>query len=65
MQARIRIKLYGMAMLMHKSNVATLGPAYMSHALADRESARINFARGIWEELERRDLINDLRKGKT
>lgn len=67
MQARIKIELYGMAMLMHKSNVATLGPAYMSQldALADRESAWVNIARGIWEELARRDLINGLREGKT
>ena len=67
MQARIKIELYGMAMLMHKSNVATLGPAYMTQleALADRESAWVNIARGIWEELARRDLINGLREGKT
>lgn len=67
MQARIKIELYGMAMLMHKNNAATFGPAYMSQvdALASREAAWVNIARGIWEELERRNLINGLREGKT
>lgn len=67
MQARIKIELYGMAMLMHKSNVAILGPAYMTQldALTDRESAWVNIVRGIWRELARHDLINGLRERNT
>ena len=67
MQARIKIELYGMAMLMHKNNAATFGPAYMAQldAFASREAAWVNIARGIWDELERRNLINGLRERKT
>lgn len=64
MQARIKIELYGLAMLMHKNNAATYGPAYMAQldALAEHESAWVNIARAIWNELERRTSISEARK---
>lgn len=64
MQARIKIELYGLAVLMHKSNTATYGPAYMTQlaALAEHESAWVNIARAIWNELERRSSMIEARK---
>ncbi|MFH2135950.1 MAG: hypothetical protein ABII81_12390 [Pseudomonadota bacterium] len=64
MQARIKIELYGMAVLMHKSNAANFGPDYMTQldALSARESAWVKIARAIWNELERRNAMNDVKK---
>jgi len=64
MQARIKIELYGMAVLMHKSNTANFGPDYMTQldALAVRESAWVRIARAIWNELEKRSTLNDVKK---
>jgi len=64
MQARIKIELYGLAVLMHKTNIATFGPGYMSQldALTPQQGAWVNIARAIWNELERRNVMNDLRK---
>ena len=63
MQARIKIELYGMAVLMHKTNIATFGPAYMSQldALTPQQGAWVNIARAIWSELETRNAMNDVR----
>jgi hypothetical protein len=63
MQARIKIELYGMAVLMHKSNAANFGAGYMTQldALSERESAWVMIARAIWNELERRSTMNDAR----
>jgi hypothetical protein len=67
MQARIKIELYGMAVLMHKANVATLGPGYMSQldALSAQQGAWVNIARAIWNELDRRNVMNDLRNNQA
>ncbi|MDD2699696.1 MAG: hypothetical protein PHH36_00530 [Sideroxydans sp.] len=64
MQARIKIELYGMAVLMHKSHVANFGPAYMTQldALSERESAWVNIARAIWNELETRNSMTEAKK---
>lgn len=64
MQARIKIELYGMAVLMHKSNTANFGPGYMTQldALSERESAWVNIARAIWNELEQRNSTNEAGK---
>lgn len=64
MQARIKIELYGMAVLMHKTNVATFGPGYMSQleSLSAHQGAWVNIARAIWDELERRNVMSDLKK---
>lgn len=64
MHARVKIELYGMAVLMHKTNVATFGPGYMTQldALSVRESAWVSIARAIWNELERRSSMNKVRK---
>ncbi len=64
LHSRIKIELYGMAVLMHKSNVANFGPDYMTQldALAVRETAWVPLARAIWNELERRNSMNGLRK---
>ncbi|MBA3024129.1 MAG: hypothetical protein KJ572_10245 [Gammaproteobacteria bacterium] len=63
MQARIKIELYGMAVLMHKSNAANFGAGYMTQldALSERESAWVRIARAIWSELERRSTMNEAR----
>jgi hypothetical protein len=64
MQARIKIELYGMAVLMHKSNAANFGAGYMTQldALSVRESAWVSIARAIWNELERRNSMDEGRK---
>lgn len=64
MQARIKIELYGMAVLMHKSNIANFGPDYLSQldALSARESAWVQLARAIWSELEKREAMNEVKK---
>ncbi|MBU1214242.1 MAG: hypothetical protein KKF58_06390 [Gammaproteobacteria bacterium] len=64
MQARVKIELYGMAMLMHKENTATFGPGYMTQldALSEHEFGWVKLARAIWNELERRDSMNSVRK---
>ncbi len=66
MQARVKIELYGMAVLMHKSNSATFGPNYMTQlgALSERQSAWVNIARAIWNELERRSSMDEVRKSQ-
>jgi hypothetical protein len=67
MQARIKIELYGMAVLMHKSHAASFGPGYMTQldALSERESAWVNIARAIWNELERREAMIDVKKERV
>ncbi len=67
MQARIKIELYGMAVLMHKSNTANFGENYLSQLdmLSARESAWVNIARAIWNELERRNSMNGAGKDQT
>lgn len=64
MLARIKIELYGLAMLMHKTNVATFGPSYMTQldALSAHQGAWVCIARAIWNELDRRSSINEARK---
>ncbi|MBU0689027.1 MAG: hypothetical protein KJ850_05755 [Gammaproteobacteria bacterium] len=66
MQARIKIELYGMAVLMHKSNTANFGAGYMTQldALSARESAWVNIARAIWNELERRSSMDEVRNAQ-
>lgn len=63
MQARIKIELYGMAVLMHKSNSANYGADYMTKldALSGHESAWVRIAQAIWNELERRNVMNEVR----
>jgi hypothetical protein len=66
-QARIKIELYGMAVLMHKNNAAMFGPGYLAQldALAAHESAWVSIARALWNELERRNLMNDVREERV
>ncbi|GAB5603972.1 hypothetical protein TK5_00510 [Sideroxyarcus sp. TK5] len=63
MQARIKIELYGLAVLMHKANVTTFGPAYMTQldALSRQQGAWVNIAQAIWSELETRNVMSNLR----
>lgn len=64
MQARVKIELYGMAMLMHKNNTANFGPGYISQldALSAYAPAWVHIARAIWNELERRGVVSDEKK---
>ncbi|MGC2166223.1 MAG: hypothetical protein WA632_09445 [Gallionella sp.] len=55
MHARIKVELYGLAMLMHMTNTETFGPGYMSQikSLSKSESAWSAIAQAIWNELDR------------
>jgi hypothetical protein len=54
MKARIKVELYGLAMLMHMTNRETFGPGYLIQfkSLAKSESAWSAIAQAIWNELE-------------
>jgi hypothetical protein len=54
MKARIKVELYGLAMLMHMTNRQTFGPGYMIqfNTLSKSESAWSAIAQAIWNELE-------------
>lgn len=55
MHARIKVELYGLAMLMHMTNRQTFGPGYMIQlkSLSKSESAWAAIASAIWNELDR------------
>ncbi len=67
MQARVKIELYGMAVLMHKSNAANFGANYLSRLddLSGHESAWVKIARAIWNELDRRSSMNEAKKAQS
>lgn len=55
MHARIKVELYGLAMLMHMTNRQTFGPGYMIQlkSLSKSESSWAAIASAIWNELDR------------
>jgi len=57
MQARIKVELYGLAMLMHKTNSATFGAGYMNQfaKVTVNQSAWAAIAMALWNELESRN----------
>lgn len=59
--AKVKTKLYGLALLMHEANIKAFGPTYMKriNALEKRESAWVAIAKAVWVELERSDLDNE------
>jgi hypothetical protein len=60
MQARIKVELYGLAMLMHKTNSATFGANYMNQfaQVTEHQSAWAAIAQALWSELESRNPDN-------
>jgi len=60
MQARIKVELYGLAMLMHKTNSATFGSNYLSQfaKVTEHQSAWAAIAQALWNELEARNPDN-------
>ena len=60
MQARIKVELYGLAMLMHKTNSATFGSGYLSQfaKVTANQSAWAAIAQALWNELEARNPDN-------
>ena len=60
MQARIKVELYGLAMLMHKTNSATFGANYMNQfaKVTEHQSAWAAIAQALWSELESRNPDN-------
>jgi len=60
MQARIKVELYGLAMLMHKTNSATFGNNYLSQfaKVTEHQSAWAAIAQALWNELEARNPDN-------
>lgn len=57
MQARIKVELYGLAMLIHKTNSATFGANYLNQfsKVAEHQSAWAAVAQALWNELESRN----------
>lgn len=60
MQARIKVELYGLAMLMHKTNSATFGSDYLNQfaKVTANQSAWAAIAQALWSELEARNPDN-------
>ncbi len=60
MEARIKVELYGLAMLMHKTNSATFGTNYMNQLakVTAHRSAWAAVAQALWNELESRNPGN-------
>lgn len=60
MQARIKVELYGLAMLMHKTNSATFGSGYLNQfaKVTTNQSAWAAIAQALWSELEARNPDN-------
>ncbi len=60
MQARIKVELYGLAMLMHKTNSATFGSGYLNQfaKVTEHQSAWAAIAQALWNELEARNPDN-------
>lgn len=56
-EARAKMELYGMTMLLHEMNAQTLGPEYLMSidALKEQEPAWVVIAKAIWDELKSRD----------
>ena len=51
MQARIKVELYGLAMLMHHANLEKFGDNYMSQLdqLAQQEAAWVALSKAMWQ----------------
>lgn len=60
MQARIKVELYGLAMLMHKTNSTTFGSGYLNQfaKVTEHQSAWAAIAQALWSELEARNPDN-------
>lgn len=60
MQARIKVELYGLAMLMHKTNSVTFGSGYLNQfaKVTEHQSAWAAIAQALWSELEARNPDN-------
>ncbi|MFA6121830.1 MAG: hypothetical protein WCT35_07455 [Sideroxydans sp.] len=60
MEARIKVELYGLAMLMHKTNSATFGSNYLNQfaKVTEHQSAWAAIAQALWRELEARNPDN-------
>ncbi len=60
MQSRIKVELYGLAMLMHKTNSATFGSDYLNQfaKVTEHQSAWAAIAQALWNELEARNPDN-------
>lgn len=56
-QARTKMELYSLAMLMHKALLAMFGPGYVNHFedLSVQNMAWVALARAFWQELESRN----------
>jgi len=54
MQSRIKVELYGLAMLMHKTNSATFGTNYLNQfaQVTANQSAWAAVAQALWNEME-------------
>lgn len=59
-QARNKLELYSLAMLMHKALLEMYGPDYITHFedLSVRNAAWVALARAFWRELESRNPEN-------
>ena len=57
MQSRIKVELYGLAMLMHKTNSATFGTNYLNQfaQVTANQSAWAAVAQALWSEMEERN----------
>ncbi|MBK9161470.1 MAG: hypothetical protein IPM27_11390 [Nitrosomonadales bacterium] len=64
-QARTKVELYGLAMLMHLTNTRAFGPGYMAHfdTLSKHESSWAAVAQAMWRELDARGAADDEMKG--
>lgn len=59
MQSRIKIEIYGLALLMHRTNSETFGSGYLSKfkSLSQDQSAWASIAQAIWKELDVRNAL--------
>ncbi|MDD2720603.1 MAG: hypothetical protein PHH47_04770 [Gallionella sp.] len=51
--ARVKVEIYALTMMVHKINIETLGPSYVSEMdeMSSLEPAWASIARAIWREL--------------
>lgn len=56
-QARAKVELFGMVMMLHEANIKAFGPGYMAQidTMSSKEAAWTALAKALWGELKSRD----------
>lgn len=58
MPARIKVELYGLALLMHKANLEKFGANYLLQIdeLSKQQTAWAALSKAVWKELDKREI---------